>query len=83
MRIMKTIATTEGKHPIHSPMTFGTKALMLLASYGPYWVVVYPEHSAAHEAFWSHFYLTDDFEYQTIFDKSWRKRLPARWRDPK
>lgn len=43
---------------------------------GMYWVVVYPEHGAAHEAFWSHFYLTDDFEYQTVFDKHWKQRLP-------
>src|SRR5580692_5170891 len=36
---------------------------------GTYWVVVMPEHSAAHEGFWSHFYLTDDFEYQKTFSK--------------
>jgi hypothetical protein len=47
---------------------------------GRYWVVVYPENSAAHEAVWSHFYLTDDFEYQTMFDKQWRKGLPERCR---
>ena len=50
---------------------------------GAYWIVVYPEHGAAHEAFWSHFYLSDDFEYQTIFDKSWMKRLPDRCRNLK
>lgn len=50
---------------------------------GAYWVVVYPEHGAAHEAFWSHFYLTDDFEYQTIFDRLWKKRLPDRCRSLK
>jgi hypothetical protein len=44
---------------------------------GTYWVVVQPEYGAAHEAFWSHWYLTDAFEYQTIFDKSWRSDLPA------
>ncbi len=43
---------------------------------GMYWVVVYPEHSAVHEAFWSHFYLTDDFEYQTAFDKHWKEHIP-------
>jgi len=47
---------------------------------GIYWVVVYPEHSAAHEAFWSHFYLTDDFEYQTPFGKHWKQRLPQQCR---
>jgi hypothetical protein len=36
---------------------------------GMYWVVVHPEHSEAHEVFWGHFYLTDDLEYQTPFDK--------------
>jgi hypothetical protein len=41
-----------------------------------FWAVVVPEHSAAHEAFWSHFYLTDDFEYQTAFNKHWKERLP-------
>lgn len=50
---------------------------------GAYWVVIYPEHSAAHEAFWSHFYLTDTFEYQTRFDKYWKKRLPPQCRDLK
>jgi hypothetical protein len=44
---------------------------------GMYWVVVSTEHGAAHEAFWSHFYLTDDFEYQTNFDKGWKKELPS------
>jgi hypothetical protein len=47
---------------------------------GMYWVVVYPEHSAAHEAFWSHFYLTDDFEYQTPFGKHWKQELPPQCR---
>lgn len=47
---------------------------------GMYWVVVYPEHSPAHEAFWSHFYLTDDFEYQTPFGKQWKQGLPQQCR---
>lgn len=50
---------------------------------GAYWVVVYPEHSAAHEAFWGHFYLTDDFEYVTLFDRYWKKNLPQECRDIK
>jgi hypothetical protein len=47
---------------------------------GWYWVVVLPEHSAVHEAVWSHFYLTDDFEYQTIFSKRWKANLPKECR---
>ena len=47
---------------------------------GMYWVVVYPEHSAIHEGLWSHFYLTDDFEYQTSFGKHWEKELPRQCR---
>lgn len=43
---------------------------------GMYWVVVYDEDSGAKEAFWSHFYLTDAFEYETIFDKQWKRGLP-------
>ena len=50
---------------------------------GRYWVVVYPEHSASHEAFWSHFYLTDDFEYQTAFTKHWNEQLPRSCRSIK
>jgi hypothetical protein len=41
-----------------------------------FWVVVMPEPSGVHEAFWSHFCVTDDCEYQTVFDKYWKKRLP-------
>jgi hypothetical protein len=41
-----------------------------------FWVVVMPEQGAAREAFQSHFYVTDDFEYATVFDKHWKKRLP-------
>jgi hypothetical protein len=44
---------------------------------GMYWIVVWPEYGAAHEAFWSHWYLTDTFEYQTGFDKHWRSHLPV------
>ncbi len=47
---------------------------------GMYWVLIYPEHSAAHEAFWKHFYLTDDFEYATAFDKHWERALPPQCR---
>jgi hypothetical protein len=50
---------------------------------GMYWVIVYPEHSSVHEGFWSHFYLTDDFEYQTVFDKHWKEQLPQRCRSIK
>ncbi|SRR6266849_353802 len=48
---------------------------------GAYWVLIYPEHSAAYEAFRGHFYLTDSFEYVTRFDKNWKKRLPPTCRD--
>ena len=44
---------------------------------GMYRVVVYPEHGAAHEVFWSHFYLTDEFEYQTSFGRRWKQNLPS------
>lgn len=47
---------------------------------GMYWVVVYDEDGAAKEAFWSHFYLTDAFEYETPFDKQWKRRLPQECR---
>lgn len=47
---------------------------------GMYWIVVYPEHSAAHEAFWGHFYLTDDFEYETSFSNHWKQGLPSECR---
>jgi hypothetical protein len=50
---------------------------------GTYWVVVYPENSAVHEAFWGHFYLTDDFEYQTVFYESWKEKLPNECRSIK
>jgi hypothetical protein len=43
---------------------------------GMYWVVVYPEHSEGYEGFWSHFYLTDGYQYMTRFDKYWKARLP-------
>jgi len=43
---------------------------------GMYWVVVNQEWSAAHEAFWGHFYLTDAFEYQSPWNKRWKKWIP-------
>ncbi len=45
-----------------------------------YWVVVYPEDTAAREAFRRHFYLNDSFEYVTRFDKYWKKKLPEQCR---
>jgi hypothetical protein len=48
-----------------------------------YWVVVYPEHSALHEAFWGHFYLTDSFEYETAWSGEWKQHLPKQCRKPK
>lgn len=50
---------------------------------GAYWVVVYPEVSVLHEAFWTHFPLIDEGYYDTIFDKAWKKRLPERCRSLK
>jgi hypothetical protein len=50
---------------------------------GAYLVLIYPEHSAAYEAFWGHFYLTDSFQHITRFDKYWKKRLPPTCRDLK
>jgi hypothetical protein len=50
---------------------------------GAYWVLIYPEHSAAYEAFWGHFYLTDSFQHITRFDKYWKKRLPPTCHDLK
>jgi hypothetical protein len=50
---------------------------------GAYWVLIYPEHSAAYEAFWGHFYLTDSFQHITSFDRYWKKRLPPTCRDLK
>jgi hypothetical protein len=50
---------------------------------GAYWVLIYPEHSAAYEAFWGHFYLTDSFQHTTRFDKYWKKRLPPTCHDLK
>ena len=41
-----------------------------------FWVVVMPEPGGAHEAFMSHFCVTDACEYETVFDKYWKKRLP-------
>ena len=38
--------------------------------------VVYPERGAMHDAFWSHFYLTDDFAYE----RSFGKKLPQQCR---
>lgn len=50
---------------------------------GDYWVVIYPEDTAAHEAFRRHFYLTDSFGYMTGFDKYWKKKLPEQCRNIK
>jgi hypothetical protein len=50
---------------------------------GAYWVLIYPEQSAAHEAFWGHFFLTDSFQYVTRFDKNWKQRLPPTCRNLK
>lgn len=47
---------------------------------GMYWIVVYDEDGAAKEAFWSHFYLTDAFEYETYFNKQWKRGLPQECR---
>jgi hypothetical protein len=53
------------------------------ASKAMFWVVVMPEPSGAHEAFMSHFCVTDACEYQTVFDKYWKKRLPEACRSIK
>jgi hypothetical protein len=46
-----------------------------------YWVVVYTERGAAHEMFWSHFSLTDDFAYnQSPFGSHWKQGLPQQCR---
>jgi len=50
---------------------------------GAYWVVVYPEVSVAHEAFWTHFPLIDEGHYDNIFDKRWKKGLRERCRSLK
>lgn len=50
---------------------------------GEYWVVIYPEDTAAQEGFRRHFYLTDSFEYATRFDKYWKKKLPEQCRNIK
>ncbi len=58
---------------------FGVGAWFLIDDkhpHGTYWIIVYPEHSASSEWLRRRFYLTDDFEYVTPFDKSWRRRLP-------